>query len=167
MRSVRAPFLAGGESADPPSRTHRAHEPCAFPLTRPRSRGGTLSHRMGEGWGEGARFTTSNSIGVKALARPAPFALAPIPAADRRQRRIGRPRFNILPWFDTASSRFLDTVSHEPGNLSPYHGMGSSDPESAPDGPQGPYNSAAPHRRKCVLIEQSILPETEVGFLSA
>jgi len=23
-------------------------------LTRPRSRGGTLSHRMGEGWGEGS-----------------------------------------------------------------------------------------------------------------
>ena len=24
-------------------------------LTRPRGRGGTLSHRMGEGWGEGKR----------------------------------------------------------------------------------------------------------------
>ena len=35
---------------------HWDHEPCTLPLTRPRSRGGTLSRPTGEGRGEGLRF---------------------------------------------------------------------------------------------------------------
>jgi len=34
-------------------------EPCTLPLTRPRSRGGTLSRPTGEGRGEGLRFMGS------------------------------------------------------------------------------------------------------------
>ena len=42
-----------------------------MPLTRPRSRGGTLSHRMGEGWGEGKRAAHCAVRTVNRLTSPA------------------------------------------------------------------------------------------------
>lgn len=65
------------------------HEPCTFPLTR-RFRA-TLSHRMGEGWGEGVRFM---GRGLKHIATALVLAFgaatSPVQGADEE------PQFEIV-----------------------------------------------------------------------